>query len=134
MVKLYKTGRFIWGRGTAGNSVSVLDWDFVSKVAGVLVKTTAWVDIEWVAAGEQVFASNNETVAKAFLEYIKADDYSRYSMVINGWTITKADEGKYFDVNASQEVDGTTESATTGQIKMEEYISATKGIFSVVNK
>lgn len=134
MPTLYKTGRFIWGKWTAGNSVTVLDGDFVSKVNGAVVKTTAWVDILWVAAGEQTFASDNETVAKKDLQYISVDDYARYKIVITGWTITKADEWKYYDILADQTVDGTTESATTWQLKMEEYLSSTLAIFSVANK
>ena len=134
MPTLYKTGRFIWGKWTAGNSVTVLDGDFVSKVNGAVVKTAAWVDILWVAAGEQTFASNNETVAKKDLQYISVDNYARYKIVITGWTITKADEWKYYDILADQTVDGATESATTWQLKMEEYLSSTLAIFSVANK
>ena len=134
MPTLYKTGRFIWWKWTGWNSVTVLDGDFVSKVNGAVVKTTAWVDILWVAAWEQTFTSNNETVAKKELQYISIDDYARYKIVITGGTITKADEWKYYDILADQTVDGASESATTGQLKMEEYLSSTLAIFSVANK
>ena len=90
MPTLYKTGRFIWGKWTGWNSVTVLDGDFVSKVNGAVVKTTAWVDILWVAAWEQTFTSDNETVAKKQLQYISIDDYARYKIVITGGTITES--------------------------------------------
>lgn len=134
MAKLYKPGRFIGGNGIWGSSVSLVDGDLVSKVGGFIVKTWVWVDVLWVAAGEQVFASDNETVAKARVEFIELDGYSELEMTITGWTITQADEGKYFDITAGGLVDGATESTTTGQLKMERFISATKGIFTIANK
>lgn len=88
MPKIYKTWRFIWANGVWGNSVSVLDWDFVTKTGWFMVKTTAGASIEWVASGEQTFASNNQTVAKAKLEYQKKDDYSQYLLDVAQATIT----------------------------------------------
>lgn len=134
MAKLYKPGRFIGGNGIWGNSVSLVDGDLVSKVGGFIVKTWVWVDVLGVAAGEQSFASNNETVAKARVQFVELDGYSELEMTITGGTITQADEGKYFDITAGGLVDGATESATTGQLKMERFISATKGIFTIANK
>lgn len=47
-------------------------------------------------------------------------------------TVTIADEGKYFDIDANG-VDGSSESATTGQVRMLKYISAVSGEFEIVN-
>ena len=132
--KIYKTGRFIGSNGIAGNSVSVVDGDFVSKVGGYVVATTAGVDIEGVAAGAQTFASDNQTVAKKRLQYIEADAYTEFKCEISGWTITQVDEGKYYDLADKDTVDGATESATTGQLKLVKFVSATVGIFTVANK
>ena len=51
-------------------------------------------------------------------------------MPINGGTITVADEGKLYDINASQEVDGTTE-VTGTQLRMTKFFSATRGEFEI---
>ena len=134
MAKLYKAGRFIGGNGIWGNSVTVLDGDLVSKVGWFIVKTGVGVDVLGIAAGEQTFASDNQTVAKTKLEFVELDAYSELEIAISGGTITQVDEGKYYDLTAGWVVDGATESATTGQLKMERFISATKGIFTVANK
>lgn len=51
---------------------------------------------------------------------------------ITGGTITAADEDKFYDLGASG-VDGTTESTTTGQVRMSKFISATQARFQIVN-
>ena len=132
--KIYKTGRFIWANGIAGNSVAVVDGDFVSKVGGYVVASTAGVDIEGVAAGEQSFAADNQTVAKARVQYIEADANTEFKCEIGGGTITQADEGKYYDLTDKDTVDGTSESASTGQLKLVKFVSSTVGIFTVANK
>ncbi len=88
MVKIHKTGRFIGSTGVGGNSVSVSDGDFITKTGGFLVKSTAGTAIEWVAAGEQTFASDNQTVATKKMQIIEKDDYSEYTMDIAGQVIT----------------------------------------------
>ena len=40
----------------------------------------------------------------------------------------------YYDLTDKDTVNGTTESATTGQVKLVKFVSATVGIFQVVNK
>lgn len=134
MTKIYKIGRFIGSEWIGWNSVTVWDWDFVSKVGGYMVKATAWVDIEWVAAGEQTFASDNQTVAMSKMSYLKSDDYSRYRVAISWGTITQADEWKYYDLTDADTVDWTSESTTTGQVKLEKFETATQWIFSIANK
>lgn len=134
MAKMFRTGKFAGTNGIGWNSVTFKDGDLVSKVGGFIVQSTAGVAIEWMKLGEQTFSANNQTVAKATAEYAKADEYTQYEMVINGGTITQADEWKFYNINSSQEVDLTTENALKSnmQLKLEKFISATKGIFSVV--
>ena len=132
--KIYKTGRFIGTQWIAWNSVSVVDWDFVSKVWGYIVASTAGVDIEWVAAWAQTFTSDNQTVAKKKLQYIEADAYMEFKCEISWGTITQVDEWKYYDLADKDTVDGATESATTGQLKLVKFVSSTVGIFTVANK
>lgn len=55
-------------------------------------------------------------------------------MPITGGTVTAVDVGKFYDITATQEVDGASESTSTGQLRLEKFISATVGIFSIQNK
>jgi hypothetical protein len=41
--------------------------------------------------------------------------------------------GRFYDITATQLVDGMTDSASTGQVQLVEYISQTSGIFKIVN-
>lgn len=149
MSKVYKSGKFAWANGIAGNSVTVVDWDLVSKVWGFIVK--AWAAtwrIEWIALWGQTFASDNQTVAKAKLEYLKSDDYTEVEMAADD-TITQADEWSYFNINnTTQTVDVATKSAvewyvdtTAGaafdavikyQVKLVKFVSQTKSIYAIV--
>jgi hypothetical protein len=56
-----------------------------------------------------------------------------YEVTITGGTITIADETKYFDLSDSVTVDGTTESTTTGQLRMTKFVSATASVFEIAN-
>lgn len=132
--RVLKLGRSIGGTGIAGNSVTVADADFVSKVGGYVVAATTGVDIVGIAAGGQTFASDNQTVAKNTLSYISTETQVEVDVEIAGGAITQVDEGKFYDLTDKDTVDGITESATTGQLQLVKFISATKGRFRVVNK
>jgi hypothetical protein len=60
-----------------------------------------------------------------------------YDLPINGGTVTIADEGvSYYDIavsGATYAADGTTESASTGTLLLVKFISATRGLFRIVN-
>lgn len=130
MTRLHKAGRFIGWNGIAGNSVSVTDGRLLGKVWGFVVPATdSTGEIIGIAAGEQSFDDDNQTVAKAKIQYIAADDHARYDIEITGGALTQADEGGLYDLDANGIVDG---SATGTQVRLEEFISATRGIFSAV--
>lgn len=48
-------------------------------------------------------------------------------------TLTLADIGKYYDVTSTQRLDATTESTTTGQLRLEQLVSQSSAIVSIVN-
>lgn len=116
----------------------VLDWAyFITVTAGIADKSAATEEIAWVNYTQGVYASDNETVAK---EEIRIDPTFRkntYEVAIGGvGTVTKADESNYFDLltTAWDTVDAATTSATTGQLQLVRFISATKWEFRIVNK
>lgn len=124
------------GYKTASNSLTVAVWDFI-KLTGDnnVVLADVGDTIEGVSVTAKTFDNDNVTVAKEKVAYRPATQNAWYVMPIVGWTIDITDEGNYFDiVTSTQAVDGTTESASTGQLRLERYISATKGVFSIANK
>ena len=124
------------GYKTASNSLVVTVGDFVTLTwDNNITLTDTWESIEWVSVTAKTFDSDNLTVALEKVAYRPATQNSWYELPIVGGTIDITDEGNYFDiVTGTQAVDGTTESATTWQLKLERFISTTKGIFSIANK
>jgi len=106
---------------------------FVNKNNNVLELATAWSNISWIAMEAATMASDNETVAQAFVNYEEPKDSTIYEVEISWGTITAGDESKYYDLTDSDTVDGTSESDTTGQLQLVKYISSTKGGFKVAN-
>ena len=105
----------------------------VSIGATGAVPSTAGTTIVGVSVTAKTFASDNFTVAKDVVNYIPSEANQHYQITITGGTITIADQGKYYDLTAAAIVDGATESTTTGQVRLEKFISATLGVFSIAN-
>jgi S-adenosylhomocysteine hydrolase len=108
---------------------------FVSKTNEVVSKAGTTGEVAGVSHTQKVFASDNETVAKARIEFIPANVDITYDVTITNGTITVVDEGKYYNLTAAGDtVDGTTESTTTGQLRMVKFNSATNSTFRIANK
>lgn len=93
--------------------------------------------IEGVCVTDITTAVNNTTVAMKLIGYVGGKDHTSatWKVAITGGTITAADEGKYFNlVLATQKVDGATKSTSTGQLRLERFLSATTCLFSISNK
>ena len=118
--------------GIGANSVDTSAADCFVTIAGNIVsKSTAGSEIAGVSLTRKAFASDNQTVAQLPLEYIPVDNL--YDVTITGGTITAADEGKFYDLSDSVTVDGTSESTTTGQLRMVKFVSATNSTFEIAN-
>jgi hypothetical protein len=119
--------------GLAKNSLALTDAAFVFVAGGIVDVAVAGGRIDGVSATVKTFASDNQTVAKDTVEYTDVSSQALYTVTITGGTITAADEGKYYDLSDSVTVDGTSESTTTGQLRMVKFVSATSAIFQIVN-
>lgn len=120
--------------GIGANSVDTSAEDaFVTISGNVVAKSTAGDEIAGVSLTRKVYASDNQTVAMAALDYIPVDVDNVYAVTITGGTITAADEGKFFDLSDAVTVDGTSESTTTGQLRMVKFVSATNSNFKIAN-
>lgn len=106
---------------------------FLQSVGNIVSGAVTGARIVGVNNTEKVFASDNESVAKATVTYVPETANRTYKVEITGGTITVVDETKYFDLTDSDTVDGITESLTTGQVQLVEFISATEGVFKIVN-
>ena len=126
----HKTSTLSW----IWDNSMILNWAyFLQQTSWIIEKATAWARIVWVNQTQDTLASDNETVAKKRVEFVPATADRLYEVEITGWTITVADEGKYYDLTDSDTVDWTTESTSTGQVQLVKFVSATKSIFKIVN-
>lgn len=116
-----------------GNSLTFAYREFVNAVGGFAIKATVGGRISGVSKQIATFAADNQTVAKNPLVYEPQKDSTTYRVTITGGTITIADEGKFYDLATSTTVDGTTESTTTGQLKLVKFVTATSSDFQIVN-
>ena len=139
-------------QGIGANSLD-LSWGatFLKRSGNVISQATTATDrIIWVNVTEAVFASDNETVAKAVVHYVPKECDRQYTVAISWGTITVADEGKFYNLASADTVDGTTESTTpfyvntsdtwaavdpviSMQLELVEFISATKWVFRIIN-
>lgn len=108
---------------------------------GQLLKYTAWTWVDaagagdtiiWVSVTDKTYTSDNVTVALARVTYLPSEALDEVLLPITGGTVTVADEGKFYDLTTAH-VDGTTESTTTGQVKLTKFFSASLSWFAIVN-
>lgn len=130
----FKTYQGTERTGIGTNSTDTTGGDcFVLKTNEFVLKATAGSAIDGVSITQKAYASDNQTVAKAPLNYMPLDTDSLYDVTITGGTITIVDEGKYYDLSDSVTVDGTTENTTTGQLRLVKFVSATNSQFRIAN-
>lgn len=123
----------------ASNSLVVKQGSPLKSAASWVALATAGDTIVGISTDDKTFASDNFTVAKSNVHFNPEPNMNNtYELDIIGGTVTIADEGvSYFDIvvdgSGGYAVDGTSESASSGQLLLVKYVSATKGIFMVVN-
>lgn len=101
------------------------DWEFAKKA-------WIWETIIGVSITKKVFESDNETVDSELVIFDPVKESTEYEMIWD-WTFVSTDVNKFFDLTVAQLVDESTRSATTGQVKMVEFINATKWKFVIAN-
>ena len=119
--------------GIAKNSTVIANNDLLKSTQGTGVEVAGAGDtIVGISACAFTADSDNFTVDKKRAIYTPTDALDEVLLSITGGTITAADEDKFYDLGALG-VDGTTESTTTGQVRMSKFISATQARFQIVN-
>jgi len=117
-----------------GNSVVFTDKCMVDATGWFLILAIVGGNIDGIAKQEVTMASDNQTGAMKEVLWEPIKPSTTVKMTVTGGTITVADEGKFFDLATASTVNWASESATTGQLKMTKFISATKCEFAIVNK
>ena len=136
-------------KGVGANSLNLTGKFFLKRTGNIIDKAGASDRIIWVNYTEWVFAADNQTVAKAKVEFEPKETQMTYVVEITGGTVTVDDEGKFYNLTDADTVNGATESTvpyyvdtTTGaavdavislQLQLVKSISATKWEFKIVN-
>lgn len=120
----------------ASNSLSIANGDLLTLASGFVAKAVAASPvIVGVANGTATYAADNQTVAKKQVNYLRL--IPRETIVelpLSAATLTQADVGKFYTLNASQQVDLTTGAAVKGVLPLQlvKFVSSSRGQFVAV--
>jgi len=138
----------LWGLWTNSADTSAGQY-FVSLAWNVVWKATSSTVIAGVSLSQKVYTSDNQTVAQVQLNYIPKSVNALYLCTITWWTITVADEWKYYKLSDSETIDGTTETEVRAyvvggawdpasdpvvypQVQLVTFITATSSVFRII--
>lgn len=117
----------------ATNSLSVANGDLLTLTAGFIAKAVAAsTQIIGVANGTKTYASDNQTVAKAKVNYLAVIPRETVLEIATSADVTQANVGKFYTLTAGWIVDAATAAAVKGVLPLQlvEYVgSASKARF-----
>ena len=120
----------------ATNSLSVANGDILALASGFIAKAVAATPrIVGIENGTKTYASDNQTVAKAKVNYLRIIPGETILELETSADVTQANVGKFYTLTAAQKVDAATAAAAKGVLPLQliEYIgSATKARFVAV--
>lgn len=120
----------------ATNSLSVANGDMLALASGFIAKAVAATPrIVGIANGTKTYASDNQTVAKAKVNYLRVIPGETILELETSADVTQANVGKFYTLTAAQKVDAATAAAAKGVLPLQliEYIgSTTKARFVAV--
>lgn len=112
----------------AANSLSVANGDLLTLASGFVAKAVAAsTQIIGVANGTKVYASDNQTVAKAKVNYLSVIPRETVLEIATSADVTQANVGKFYTLTAGGIVDAATGAAVKGVLPLQlvEYIGST---------
>lgn len=129
MAKIITPINFAGGSEIAKNSLALVKWDLLTIKSGFVDKAVAGDKVEGIYIDKaKTFASNNQTVGKEKVEFARlSDDFIIEVDVANG-TISQANIGASFNLNASGLVDGAT-AGTGTQLTLRKVVDNNTGWF-----
>lgn len=120
----------------ATNSLAVANGDMLTLASGFVAKAVAASPvIIGIANGTKTYASDNQTVAKAKVNYLRVIPRKTILELETSADVTQANVGKFYTLTAAQKVDAATGAAVKGVLPLQliEYIgSTTKARFVAV--
>lgn len=145
--------RTIGAAEVASNSLAVAYGDLVTvNSSGFVVKAGTTGRIEGFSMETKTFPSDNQTVGKDKLQYVRFADDTQVRLTVSNGTITSADnKNKFYNLASNGTVDAATETAVAEyvvtsdagaavdavvkmQLRLVKQLSTTEGLFVVVNK
>jgi len=93
----------------ATNSLAVSNGDMLTLTSGFVAKAVAAsTQIIGIANGTKTFASDNQTVAKAKVNYLRVLPRETILELETSADVTQANVGKFYTLTAAQKVDAAT--------------------------
>ena len=120
----------------AANSLAANPGLLLKEASGFATEADANAKFLGVCTQTKTFDSDNQTVAKALITFEPARVGKSRKLPIAGGSVTQANVGNRFTITAAQAVDGTSAASTKTSslnLKLVEFISATKGLFEIDN-
>lgn len=118
------------------NSLAVSNGDMLTLASGFVAKAVAAsTQVIGIANGTKTFTSDNQTVAKAKVNYLRVIPRETILELETSADVTQANVGKFYTLTAAQKVDAATGATVKGVLPLQlvEYIgSATKARFVAV--
>ena len=128
MAKIITPIKFAGGSEIAKNSLSVAFGDPIAIKSGYADKAVAGDTIVGLSAETKTFGASNQTTTKSRLEYTELSDQFIVEFDVAGGTISQANVGSLYNLNASSVVDGAT-AGTGTQLKLVKVLSTVRGNF-----
>lgn len=120
----------------ASNSLVIANGDLVTLSGGFVAKAVAATPkIIGIANGTKTYSVTNQTVEKSRLNYLRLIPWETILEIpTSAATLAQTDVGKFYTLNATQQVDLTTGAAAKGILPLQlvEFVSTSKGRFVAV--
>lgn len=82
----------------AANDLQIDNGHFVTITGWFIEQATAATCLEWVSQTKEIYASDNQTVGKATVNYYWADLRDTWAVEVEGWVLTDANVGQFANI------------------------------------
>lgn len=114
----------------AANDLVVEAGDFVKLSNNFIEKAGVGDRIEGVSHTTKTFTSDNETVAKANVNYRPRRDLDTYKVIVDGGVLDQSYVGQFFEMTVDQAIDFTSADPSNGVFRLEAFTEG--GLYGIV--
>lgn len=108
MAKIISPDRLSGGQEVAENSLVAVTGLPINVESGIVSKADAGEKIEGLSMETKTFDSDNESVKKSKLEFVRLKDETEVEFEVSGGTISTANVGDLFDITSTGVVNGAS--------------------------